>query len=108
MNQASARLMERVTEVVEYLNEKNCPKYLSNSIIRHFKNKFNEQSVFDEVQILGRLPLRLHHEIRLFQHKEILSKIPIFKLLKNKSIIIYVFNMLDMSYYGMNVVMCIM
>ena len=43
-------ITERVSEVTEYLAEKNVSNVLAATIIRHFRHKFNQESAYDEVR----------------------------------------------------------
>lgn len=99
MNQASSRLVEKVSEVTEYLKEKNCPKLLSDTIIKHFMNMYRQQSVFDENAILSRLPRRLRNQILMHQHHDTIKKIPIFRYIKNTSVVMYLYQLLDAAYF---------
>jgi CRP-like cAMP-binding protein len=92
-------ITERVSEVTEYLAEKNVSNVLAATIIRHFRHKFNQESAYDEVSIMGRLPRELSMEISLLQNNDVIKKICIFKHIPNKSILLYIFKLLIPSYY---------
>lgn len=90
---------ERVTEVSEYLHEKNVPVVLRGTIVRHFKHLFNQKSVFDEAGILSRLPTRITQDILATQNAETLRKIAIFKYIENQSVRLFLFQMLRPQYF---------
>ena len=92
-------ITERVSEVTEYLAEKNVSGVLAATIIRHFRHKFNQESAYDEVSILGRLPRELTLEISLLQNNDSIKKVCIFKHISNKSIVLYIFKLLIPAYY---------
>lgn len=99
LNYSDERVRERLAEVHNYLDEKKCPKQVSEVVIRHFKHKFAHISAFDEDQILKRLPQRMSVEIILHNHAAQLNLIPIFQFIPNKSVSAYIFSLLEASYY---------
>jgi voltage-gated potassium channel len=102
LNEASARVNERVSEVSEYLYERQCPDILSAGIVKHLKHLFSMESSFDETEILSRLPGQLRKKLLMIQHKETLDKIPIFRYVKNDSVVIYLFEKMHAYYYSAN------
>ncbi len=92
-------ITERVSEVTEYLAEKNVSSVLAATIIRHFRHKFNQESAYDEVSILGRLPRELTMEISLLQNNDSIKKVCIFRHITNKSIVLYLFKLLIPAYF---------
>ena len=99
LNHSDKRVRERLSEVTEYLNEKNCPPLLSNTVIRHYKHKFSHISAFDEAEILDRLPQRIAVEILMHNHAHQIKHIPIFSYIKNTSIVAYIFGLMTPAYY---------
>jgi len=102
LNEASARVNERVCEVSEYLYERQCPDILSAGIVKHLKHLFSLESSFDETEILSRLPGQLRKKLLMIQHKETLDKISIFRYVKNDSVVIYLFEKMHAYYYSAN------
>ena len=99
LDQTAARVSERISEITEFLKEKNCPKQLHNSIIRHFRNMFNQTSAFDEPGILQRLPNRIIREILLTQHQNKIKKISLFNFIENQSVVLFIFRMMSPTYF---------
>lgn len=102
LNHSQTLINEKVSEVTEYLNEKNCPKDLAGVIIRHYKHMFNQQSAFDETGILGRLPRRISSEILLLQHNDTMNKIHMFRYIDNKYVALFIFKILTADYIDVN------
>jgi CRP-like cAMP-binding protein len=102
LNHSQTLINEKVSEVTEYLNEKNCPKDLAGVIIRHYKHMFNQQSSFDETGILGRLPRRISSEILLIQHCDNINKIHMFDYIENKFVALFIFKILTADYIDVN------
>merc|ERR1711965_329414 len=100
MNQASVRINEKVSEVQEYLSERQCPDHLTEHIIRHLKHRFKLESSFDESEILSRIPTPLKLKILMIQHEDVLDKIAIFKFINNNSVILYLFEQMQACYYS--------
>jgi CRP-like cAMP-binding protein len=99
LDQTAARVSERISEITEFLKEKNCPKQLHNSIIRHFRHMFNQTSAFDEPGILQRLPNRIIREILLTQHQNKIKKISLFNFIDNQSVVLFIFRMMSPTYF---------
>ena len=99
INQSAARVSERISEITEFLTEKNCPKTLSHSIIRHFRNMMMQTSAFDEPGILQRLPNAIVREILLTQHHQKIKKISLFNFIENQSVVLFIFRMMTPTYF---------
>ena len=99
LDQTSARVSERISEITEFLTEKNCPRNLSNSIIRHFRHMFSQTSAFDEPGILNRLPNRIIRSILLTQHQSKIKKIALFNFVDNESVVLFIFRMMTPTYF---------
>lgn len=99
LDHSEQRVRERIGEVEEYLNEKNCPPVLSNAVIRHYKHKFSYISAFDETEILSRLPQRIAVRILMHNHANQIKHIPIFAHISNTSVCAYLFGLMTPSYY---------
>lgn len=95
----ASRMNDRIAEVSEYLIEKNASVPLSESILKHVKYMFTQNSAFDERTILSRLPFHLCRKMILLQHSDTLSKITLFHFIENKGIILYLFRLLIPIFY---------
>jgi CRP-like cAMP-binding protein len=84
-NLVELRATERLTQMKEFMKEKNCSVAVIKEITGHFKHVFEHNSSFDEETLLSRLPRRLRTELLLAQHQYTMDKIPFFKHIKNHS-----------------------
>jgi CRP-like cAMP-binding protein len=96
---SSARMNERISEVSEYLIEKNARGPLADSIVKHVKYMFTQNSAFDEPAIISRLPLHISRKMIFFQHSDTLSKIPMFAYIESRGIVLYLFRLLTPTFY---------
>jgi CRP-like cAMP-binding protein len=103
----STRVNERIAEVSEYLAEKNASSGLSESIVKHVRYMFTQNSVFDERAIISRLPLHLSRQMIFFHHSETLSHISIFRYIESKGVILFLFRMLTPVFYDANNYLCV-
>jgi len=99
LDQTAAKIKERISEITEFLSEKNCPRLLSGSIVRHFKHVFTQTSAFDEPGILQRLPNRIIRDILLTQHQDKIKKILLFKFVENQSVVLFLFRVMSPLYF---------
>ena len=98
-NQSAAIKTERLTAISAFLSEKGCPSDLSGSIMRHFRHTYSEIAGVNEAVILERLPKSIALEITLLEHEEKFAKIPFFQFIENKSIRVFLFNLLRPIFY---------
>ena len=94
-DQIEARAADRLTQMIEYMKEKNCPNGLIKEITGYFKKSIKHNSSFNEGEILSRLPVRLRIELSLIQNISILEKISLFKYIKNTSLKIFLLKILE-------------
>ena len=102
LDQTAARVSERISEITEFLAEKNCPRSLSGSIVRHFRHMFSQTSAFDEPGILQRLPNSIIRDILLTQHRDKVNKIALFRFIDNQSVVLFLFRMMTPVYFDIN------
>ena len=98
-NKAETIKADRLDGIKEYLKEKECPTYLGEKVINHFRSLFHIQSAFDEDTILACLPKRLKDEILLRTHKRSMEQISMFNYIKNTSIKLYLLDMMNPVFY---------
>ena len=99
LNRTQAIIQEKISDVTEYLSEKQVPKALSGSILRHYKQMMKHTSAYDESAILARLPTNLRNEILMITNQETFTKIPLFKYIQNSSVLLYVYRLMDPAYF---------
>lgn len=97
-----AHLDNQMLATKEYLVDKKVPKSLSDSILRFLAVKNEIKSIYDERQLVSVLPTHIRDEIMFVQHFKALQKIPIFKYISNRSMTIYIYNMLRVTYFDKN------
>jgi CRP-like cAMP-binding protein len=103
----STRVNERIAEVSEYLTEKNASTVLSESILKHVRYMFTQNSVFDERAIVSRLPLHLSRQMIFFHHAETFSHISIFRFIESKGVILFLFRMMTPVFYEAGNFICV-
>ena len=67
-------------DLIAYMAEKNLPADLQARIMNHFKYKWQKKGgSIDNDTITEELPVSLRTDIALFEHRDALQKIPLFK-----------------------------
>ena len=94
-DQIEARAADRLTQMIEYMKEKNCANGLIKEITGYFKKSIKHNSSFNEGAILSRLPVRLRIELSFIQNASILEKISLFRYIKNTSLKIFLLKILE-------------
>ena len=84
----------KILLIKEFLKETKCDKILSYQVISHFQQATKLNSAFDEEKMYSRLPLKLKNEILISEYSDILSNIPIFRFITNKSIKLFLLKLL--------------
>lgn len=88
-----------VASTKAYLESKKVPKKLMHSIIKFLEVRNNVKVIQNEKALVSVLPTRLKEEIIFQQNLKILKYIPIFNYIQNRSFIIYIYNMLTVTYF---------
>jgi len=95
-----ARVQARLKNITEYLTEKNIHKFLIKSIKSHIRYSLGQQSVFDEIGIVSKLPTTLSRKLFFHNNGEILKSICLFRHLKHTGIMMYVFQLLQPAQFS--------
>ena len=69
MRGPSAKILEQIKDVTEYLAEKNASPRMTEMVKQHFKFAMQERSSFDEAVLAERLPLPLARDILYLVHE---------------------------------------
>ena len=77
---------DRITEVTEFLREKNCSGSLMREIVAHYTQVFKNETQYDEEIILARLPPIVRNKVLLAEYKAIFETIPLFHYIPNVSL----------------------
>jgi CRP-like cAMP-binding protein/voltage-gated potassium channel Kch len=93
---------QHVSEVYEYLEEKNCPTVLQNRIKVHYKRQIKETSAYDVDTIVARLPPHVKTDILSYLYERRMAKIGFFKYIKLKSVAIYLLTKMTSIFYDAN------
>ena len=102
LNRSAAISQARLTEMSAYLNERSAPRDLTREIVRYFSHMFDQKTAYDEAGILDRLPKSLKHKIQLMQYGDIIDRIALFNYIENKSVVLYIFENLVLTYFEPN------
>lgn len=100
INQFEARTTDRLTQMSEFMKEKNCSKAVVTEILNHYKHAHKHHSSFDEESILSRLPVRLRIELTYVEQMSILEKIPLFRYIKNTSLKLFLLRSMTSHFAG--------
>lgn len=76
---------DRITEINEFLREKNCSSALTREITAHFTQVFKNETQYDEIVILARLPPIVRNKVLLAEYQQVFDTIPLFKYIPNTS-----------------------
>ena len=90
---------EQMTEITEYLNEKHCSINLRYKILNHFQKQYQDKTIYDVEQMTNCLPPGLRTELLIALNGKRMNKIPIFKYIINQSVSLYLFRLMNPSYY---------
>lgn len=82
-----------------YLESKKVARPLIHSIIKFLEVRNNVKVFQNEKSLVSVLPTRLKEDIIFQQNLKILKYIPIFNYIQNRSFIVYIYNMLTVTYY---------
>merc|ERR1719198_1731590 len=94
MRGPSAKILEQIKDVTEYLAEKNASPGMTEMIKQHFKFSLQERGSFDESVLAERLPLPMARDIVYFVHERSINAIPIFEYITQRSIVIHLFRLM--------------
>ena len=94
-DQIEARAADRLTQMIEYMKEKNCANGLIKEITGYFKKSIKHNSSFNEGAILSRLPVRIRIELSIIQNVSVMEKISLFRYIKNTSLKIFLLKILE-------------
>eukprot|EP01039_Chlorochromonas_danica_P006251 gene6251-6892_t len=97
---ANAKGQEKVSEMLEYLQEKSCSRALTSKIFNHFKRKFEDESAFHLSKINSCLPPHVATEVLFALYAPRMRIIPIFAYLRKQSVAVYVFNYLQPAFFA--------
>jgi CRP-like cAMP-binding protein len=92
---ANSSAKEHLSEVSEYLKEKNCPTALQDKIKNHYKRQVKENSAYDVEKIVGRLPSMISNDILFYLNEKRMQKIKFFHYIQNKSVAVYLLQKLS-------------
>jgi CRP-like cAMP-binding protein len=99
LNRSSTIINDRIAEISAYLSERNCPRELCISVKRYFTKFFETSTAYNEREILNNLPSMIKNEILFHQHRATIDRIAIFEFIKNKTVVLYIFDQIKMRYY---------
>jgi CRP-like cAMP-binding protein len=99
MDISASRINGKISEVTEFLREKNASAFISKNIINHYKHKLSQSSAYDEAAILSRLPLYLCRKMIAYQHSVTLSHIAIFEFIESKGVVLFLFRRMTTGFY---------
>lgn len=88
-----------VASTKAYLDSKRVPRKLTHSIIKFLEVRNNVKVIQNEKALVSVLPTRLKEEIIFQQNLKILKYIPIFNYIQNRSFIVYIYDMLTVTYF---------
>eukprot|EP00597_Dinobryon_sp_UTEXLB2267_P011107 CAMPEP_0170103660 /NCGR_PEP_ID=MMETSP0020_2-20130122/3637_1 /TAXON_ID=98059 /ORGANISM="Dinobryon sp., Strain UTEXLB2267" /LENGTH=1243 /DNA_ID=CAMNT_0010327291 /DNA_START=886 /DNA_END=4617 /DNA_ORIENTATION=- len=91
--------VDKITKITEYLRHKNCPAVIADSIVNHFRQVYSLQATHDGMELLADLPTNIKNKILLIQYRAKLEKIAIFRHVPNKSVCLYLFEMMNPIFY---------
>ena len=94
MRGPSAKILEQIKDVTEYLAEKNASPGMTEMVKQHFKFAMQERSSFDEAVLAERLPLPLARDILYLVHERAINAIPIFEYIAQRSIVVHLFRLM--------------
>ena len=92
-------ITDKVTEISEYLKSKNCPTELKDSIVNHFRQVYSLQLEHHGRDFLSALPIHIKNRILLVQYNSKIRYIPIFRYIPNKSVCLYLFELMKPIFY---------
>jgi len=97
LNPSNKIKIERVSGILEFLDEKNCSSKIMDKVTQHFKQLYSDYS--DTEKILSRLPQRLSNEVQLHHHGQHVKAIAILNYIDNISVRLYIYQLLKRVYY---------
>lgn len=97
LNPSNKIKIERVSGILEFLDEKNCSAKIMDKVTQHFKQLYSDYS--DTEKILSRLPQRLANEVQLHHHGQHVKAIAILNYIDNVSVRLYIYQLLKRVYY---------
>jgi len=74
-----AALAAKMSEVREYLHERDVPLELQLRVLKFFSHLWANKSLFDEVGILSSLPPMLRNQVVLWSRRHLVDKVALFK-----------------------------
>ncbi|KAA0160673.1 hypothetical protein FNF28_05372 [Cafeteria roenbergensis] len=78
LDASGMRYQAKMSEVLEYLNDKGAPKNLARRVIKYYDYYLSRKSAFDEDVILEELSDTLRREVVLFINMDIIRRVPYF------------------------------
>lgn len=99
LNRSSNIINDRIAEISAYLSERQCSRDLCISVKRYFSKYFETSTAYNEREILNNLPSMIKNEIMFHQHRATIDRIAIFEYIKNKTVLLYIFDQIKMRYY---------
>ena len=78
-----------------FLQDRDVISQTYSNIMTHVKNKLTLQSVYNEMEVLNRLPLQLANTIRLLRNAKEISEIFLFRFIDNERVKLFLFNRMD-------------
>lgn len=84
-------LKEKISQVRNYLHEKQCPLDLKLQILNQYERKLREVSYEDIRDILKQLPQMVSTNILQMIYRQKMAQIPLFSYVRNASIQVYLF-----------------
>ena len=88
-----------VASTKTYLESKKVSKKLIHAIIKFLEVRDHVKVIQNEKALVSVLPTRLKEDIIFQQNLKILKYIPIFNYIQNRSFIVYIYNMLTVTYF---------
>jgi hypothetical protein len=78
MMSSSAKVGEKTSIIMNFLEEQGISKQLSRSVRLHYEYYYAEKSPYDERELIGRLPFKLKRQLLMVVNKDVIRFIPIF------------------------------
>ena len=77
MSMASRHFEEKVQRVQDYMRAKNLPSDLRDRVREYYNLRYKQGKMFDEAQILSELTPSLREEVKAFEARDLLHKVPL-------------------------------
>eukprot|EP00966_Prymnesium_polylepis_P222019 5136787-Prymnesium_polylepis.1 len=79
LDAGATAIREKMDAIQQYMSYRRLPLDLQSRIRKYYTFYWSRQSIFDETAILFQLPSHLRREVTLFLHKDMISKVPVFR-----------------------------